>query len=418
MIALLLACNGPDEVEPIDSESAVIETELTWYRDVKPIVDEHCTRCHYDGGAGTGDFEDVEHVDAIAEYMLSRAQAGEMPPAVSDPECRPYHGQDHLVLDGDELAVFEEWVLGGRPLGDPQDDPQIEVPSGELEDPDLTVLIAEGGYTPTYADQSQPGNEYRCFVLDLELDSAVFVTDMAPIVDKAEIVHHVVLSTAKRSDISESKTGPQGYDCINGSGVLDGMVGAWAPGMLPVSLPEGYGLQIGADEVVVLQMHYFASGPETEGLADRSGYAFKTVPAVDTEVLLAPVGIYNFNIPAGDEAYTDGGRFKNDYPVSLEVHAVFPHMHVLGSAYDYRIEHTDGSETCLATGRYDFHNQMTYQFEEPAILEPGASIEFSCTWNNSESNPELIVNPPQDTHYGERTDEEMCFFFTFVNVKI
>ena len=416
MILLFLACNGTDEPSVDDSSTPPVDA-VTYYRDVKPIVDMHCVRCHNSSGLGDGDFTNADAVADLAGLMLNAIDDGRMPPPVSDPECRDYEGSDHMRVDSDERQVLEDWIEAGKPMGNPEDDPGLTPPSGELADPDLVTTIEGDGYTPTYTDADNPGNEYRCFVLDPELTETRYVTAMAPVVDEAEIVHHVVLLTAKRDQVDETQMGADGYDCIDGTGGLgDQMVGAWAPGMLPVTFPEGYGMPIGPDDIMVLQMHYFDNGGGDTPKTDASGYAFKTVDSVDTEVILAPVGIYDFSIPADEEAHTDGGTFTNDYPVTLELRATFPHMHVLGTEYDMRVRHTDGSETCLATGSYDFDNQLTYQWLEPVDLEPGESIDFSCTWNNSTSNPNLGWEP-KTTGYGERTDEEMCFFFTFVNIK-
>ena len=60
-------------------------------------------------------------------------------------------------------------------------------------------------------------------------------------------------------------------------------------------------------------------------------------------------------------------------------------------------------------GSYDFSNQLTYQWPEPIDFRPGDRLEYSCTWDNH--NGDSVVT------YGERTDEEMCFFFTIAGRK-
>ena len=54
--------------------------------------------------------------------------------------------------------------------------------------------------------------------------------------------------------------------------------------------------------------------------------------------------------------------------------------------------------------------------DDPVTVWPGDTIRMECTWNNSRSNPDLIHDPPQETRYGERTDEEMCFAFAFMSL--
>ena len=401
---LILACtNAPD---PVADDSAAIEvtTELTYYADIKPLVDGHCTRCHNEGGLGPGDFSDPDEVIDKAALIQGWTEALEMPPPVSDPECRSYVGREHLSLDADEQAMISEWVEGGAPLGDEGESVEIEVEPHDLSDADLTVLMSDA-YTPSWWDDGNPGNEYRCFVLDPGLDEDVYLTAMDPVVDNDAIVHHIVLLNATRDSVTEEMSDPAGWDCIDGTSTdPTAMVAAWAPGMMPIEFPEGYGMKLPADEVLIAQMHYY--DPGDGGGPDQSGYAFKTAESVSKEVLMVPMGIGDFEIPAGDASYADGGSFVNSY-FDFTIHGVFPHMHQLGIEYSMSVE-----GECLVEGRYSFDNQLTYMFDEPVAFPKDSAVEFECVWDNSEgpNNPE-----PQATGYGERTDEEMCFFFTLIS---
>ncbi len=330
-----------------------------------------------------------------------------MPPPASDPACIDYEGSERFSMPEEDKATLVAWVDGGKPLGDPADAvtaPEIEL---SLPDADLEIRMKEP-YTPTWSDPANPGNEYRCFVLDPEHDSTLFLTGMAPIVDARSIVHHMLLFTMDRDRIPEDYT-EQGYDCINDEGPVNGMVTGWAPGAVPMRLDEG-GVRLGVDQVLVLQMHYFQTNPQTP--ADQSGYQFTTSPTGPLLQML-PLGTFDFVIPAGEEAYTARDSFRNNYGVAINAVATFPHMHVLGSGYRMWLERADGSEQCMArSDRYDFDNQINYQFKEPVRIEDGDTVRWECTWNNSTSNPERILEEPVETRYGERTDEEMCFFFT------
>lgn len=413
VLGLALAGCG-DKAEDQDAAGTPGDTAATtYYADLAPVLAENCTRCHHEGGLGAADFTDPDTVVAWGESILDAVQSGRMPPAVADPSCQDYVGSEVLTVDADELAVIEAWVSEGKVLGDPESLPLIEEVKGTLDDPDLLLTIAEP-YTPTYTDARNPDNEYRCFVLDPELEETMYITDLAPVVDQEAMVHHVVLFTASRNAVSEAQAAPEGFDCIDGTGEssAESMVAAWAPGMLPVELPEGVGIAVTENEVLILQMHYYDNG-QTEGLSDQSSYAFNITDEVDQVAQIAPVGSFSFTIPAGEEAYTIEDGFTNSY-VPLEIFGVFPHMHKLGTAYENWIEHADGSTTCLASGEYDFDNQLTYQYPEPIELGIGDTIKWSCTWNNSASNPALQGQEPQNTGYGERTDEEMCFMFSLI----
>jgi hypothetical protein len=367
---------------------------------------------------GVGDFEDLETVSLFADIMLSRIDAGEMPPPVSDPDCRDYVGSEHLQMPTEARDIFAEWIDQGKLEGDPADAPEREPINDTLSDPDLVVTLPTP-YTPLYEDEDNPGNEYRCFVIDPELSENLYITAMAPIVDKKSMVHHIVLFTKSASDIPAHENVPEGYDCIGG-GMADGvngMVSGWAPGALPIEFPEGYGMRLGPNDRLIMQMHYYQSGPEVVGLADQTGYAFRTVEDVDHTVMMYPLGITNFTIPAGNANYTDGFEYPMPPPLSFDILAAFPHMHVLGSGYKMFADTAAGGRQCLVeSDKYDFDNQQTYLFKEPVHIDSGDTIGFDCTWDNSADNPNQFFEEPQDIGYGERTNEEMCFTFTLVGI--
>ncbi len=406
MIWLLFACSPADVEATVTTEATSPVTsgstsDLTYYRDVEPILATHCIRCHGGGGLGDGDLTDPATVVEKAAQIRSWVEIGLMPPPVADPTCRDYVGADHMALSESDRETILAWADGGAALGDPSDSAAVTADAPDLEDPDVEVLL-EAAYTPTFADPDNPGNEYRCFVLDPETDDDLFITAMDPVIDRDDIVHHVVLLAMPREEVTPALEDPAGWDCIDGSGAeVDDMLAAWAPGMMPIEFPEGHGMHLAPDHVFVIQMHYFDSGDPG---SDQSGYAFRTTDSVDTVVRMAPLGIGDFAIPAGAEGYSDGGTFENEY-LDITLHGVFPHMHELGRSYSMTLQE-DGAETCLVEGTYDFNNQLTYMWPDPVSFPYGSSVDFECTWDGAED---------VTTYYGERTDEEMCFFFTLVS---
>ncbi len=406
---------APQSAQPTDDSGADATTATdgsgpTWHRDVAPILSTQCARCHYDGGLGPADFTDLDTVRALAPAMVGAMEDRLMPPPASDPGCQDYSGSEHLVMSDEDRERFASWVAADMPEGDPTDAVPAEPVKDTLEDPDL-VLMMDNPYLPAFTDPANPGNEYRCFVIDATELGGRNIRAMAPVLGANQMVHHIVLFSVPSSTLTEDMLAPGGWDCIDGQnvGTADGMISAWAPGMLPIEFPEGTGMHFEADHQLVVQMHYFYGGSSTDGTSDQSGYAFHLVPEGEpvTPVLLAPAGNFSFEIPAGAAEYTVEDTFENNY-VPLKLLGVFPHMHDLGTWFNARIRHTDGSETCLVDGAYSFDNQMTYQFREPIVFDSGDVLDFSCTWDNSEGT--------EPVRWGERTNEEMCFFFTFLTL--
>jgi hypothetical protein len=322
----------------------------------------------------------------------------------------------HLPPEAKDLLA--KWIDLGKPLGNEADLVTVPAVATELENPDLTITIPKA-YSPTFEDETNPGNEYRCFYLEHGRDEDFFITGMAPNIDQTKIAHHIVIAKGKKADVRDKYKTDEGWSCIDGEGtnVLDGMIAGWAPGTVPFKFEEGMGMRMGADEAFILQMHYFANDEDAVEAGDQSGYDFTTTTEVDREILMYPLGTQSFKIPAGAENHTESMSFTLPNGIYARAHGTFPHMHILGSGYRLWLEHPDGTETCAAqSDRWDFDNQITYMFDESILLQGGDKIRFECSWNNSKSNPARIHDEPRDTYYGERTDEEMCFAFTFLSL--
>ncbi|MCP4806851.1 MAG: hypothetical protein GY913_02160 [Proteobacteria bacterium] len=404
MLTLLLACSADVP---------------TWHADVSPLLNEHCTRCHQDGGQGPGNYTTYDGAVSLAPFMLDAIDEGRMPPPTSEPECREFVGQDHMVLEDDEAAIVAAWIAAEMPEGDPDDAVEVIPPETELSDPDLVITIPE--YTPSFSDPDNPGNEYRCFVLEHGQTEEVFVSRMGAMVDNTDLVHHVVLFAAEEEDIPEDTDDELGFDCINdafigGDSIGDfagggGMIGGWAPGQMPTEFDEGTGMRLNPDMKLILQLHYYDNGEEIG--SDQSGWGFELTEDVHTPVLMVPMGVYGFRIPKNDDAYTETGGWA--MPLDFTIHQVFPHMHVLGTSYRMQVS-TEQGDICVVEGDYDFDNQLSYQLVDPVEVDAGDIWTMSCTWDNSDDNPNQINETSQPVKYGERTDEEMCFGFSLISL--
>ena len=297
----------------------------TWHSDVKPLVDNYCIRCHTEGNIGVGDFNDQDTVFALADLMLARIQEGSMPPPVADPTRQDYVASEHLSVAARDMAIFATWVAEGKPEGEPgAAESTTLAPEAELEDYDLELQISEP-FTPTFSNEDRLGNEYRCFILDPNMDETFYLTAMHPIIDKTKISHHAVIAKVPRGVPFNS--GPDGFDCFDLSfseTFKDVVIGTWAPGTLPLIFDEGMGMRVRPNEVFLIQMHYFMSGPESLEQPTLPGYRFRTSPSVDREVELITIGDYDFEIPAGasDHSHTATLRADRNYKVlGLSAHA-------------------------------------------------------------------------------------------------
>ena len=406
------SCTDKEESNPQNQEDVV-----NFYEDIQPLLETHCVACHNEDGQGVGDFTTYENVQAMGPLISSAIQDGRMPPPVSDPGCRDYKGSEVLHLAQEDKELISKWVDDGMAEGDSSKAQEYDRGAFTLKDADLTVMMTEP-YTPTFSSENNPGNEYRCFSIRHNRTEPFYITAVHPVIDNHELVHHIVIAKGDDEGIITDSDRPEGKGCIRRGGAFirdfehGAMLSGWAPGMRPVELNKDAGMLVMPDDFIVIQVHYYQN-PDAQKQTDQSGVSFRTTDSVDHVVQMLPLGTTDFTIPAGDPAYTVTDDIT--LPIGYKIWGIFPHMHVLGSAYSFSVGEGEEKECLAQSDNYDFENQLSYIFHDELEVPASTPFNISCTWNNSADNPNIIHNPPIEIGDGERTDEEMCFGFTLVS---
>lgn len=398
----------------------------TYYQDIAPLVHRECGSCHAEGGIGPFRLDTYEQLEPRAELALAAMQAGTMPPWMPDPSCNTF--EEERILEPSELALFERWVFGGMPLGDP--DTAAPLDPGPPPFEPTHVGSIEGGYVP---DPSQP-DDYRCFLLDFEFDRDLFLSGSTVWPDSSALVHHVLVyalgpdQVAMAEDLDAAEEGP-GYTCFGGpipsdpeamdmgtgSGGLPTQIGAWVPGQLPNQLPEGHAIPIEAGSRVVMQVHYNLLSAEPE--ADATQFAMTlTDEAPAMEVTTRPLPVLDLSIPAGDPEVVAQRTFVNYRSDPLVIQEITGHMHLLGTELRAERVAEGGDECMLDIPAWDFDWQQSYSLppDQAVVVEPGEGIRVTCEYDNSPENQPVVNGEqvePRDVTWGEGTLDEMCLLY-------
>jgi hypothetical protein len=189
-------------------------------------------------------------------------------------------------------------------------------------------------------------------------------------------------------------------------------LGGIAPGNDPTVYPEGIGQKFGPGQNVDWQMHYHKEpGPGT-GAFDQSQIALKfyeDASDVTHELQGAPLGRFDFSIPAGDDNYSISSM--QTFDVDTQLISFTPHMHLRGKAAKYEAFYPDGSqEILLDVPAYDFNWQTSYGYKEFKKIPKGTKVVFTSWWDNSEAN-EFNPDPTKTVSWGHPTTDEMSFGF-------
>ena len=401
-----LAC-GPGETSPMDAP--------TWHEDIRPVFEATCTSCHTAQGGISGiPLNTYEDALAWREPIAAAVAAGTMPPWRADTGCADY--EDDFSLSPDDLTAILAWAAADGPEGDPSNAAPTAAPwtPPTLERVDRVLLMPEP-FAPTAAP-----DDYRCVILDWTEEETVWVSGYNFLPGNTDIVHHVIPFIIPPEDVEtfraldEADPG-EGYTCYGGpGGDIDSLInarwlGGWAPGGGATVLPAGYGLQVEAGSIVVMQVHYNID--VLDGQTDQSGLEiqFERTPLAYAEV--QPWTDVNWvlglgmDIPAGGTAveHTFSHTFED---MSLDLHSATLHMHTLGQTATLSVLHADGSESCLLShSDYDFNWQREYWLTEPVTVQSGDTLQLSCTWDN----------PTDETvAWGDGTGDEMCLGITLL----
>lgn len=388
-------------------QKQVSNAEVTFHRDVEPVLQKRCQSCHRPGQVAPFSLLTYADAQSWAPEIAEFAAARRMPPWKAEPGFG--HFRESRRLSDQEIHLLKRWAELGAPRGNESDAPPArQWPEGwMLGKPDLVLEPSES------FDVAAEGDDvFRCFVLPTGLDRDVDVAAVEIRPGSPRVVHHVINfldSSGNGRKLDEKDAGPGYNGGPGGVGFLpSGGLGGWAPGNMPRFLPEGIGMKLRKGADVVMQVHYHKTGkPERD--RTRVGLYFARKP-VERYMSMIPVTDLRIDIPPGVERH----EVKSDIrvPFQAEVLSVTPHMHLLGKEMKVWATLPDQSEQNLIWIKdWDYRWQDTYYFEKPLSLPAGSTVHMRAYFDNSDSNPLNPHSPPKRVTFGESTTDEMAFAF-------
>lgn len=96
-------------------------SNVTYYKDVLPIMQKNCQSCHRPGEIGPVSFLTYENTRVWAKSIKEAVVAKKMPPYFADPRFSHFTNE-HRLTEAD-IQTLAAWVDAGAPPGDPMDTP-------------------------------------------------------------------------------------------------------------------------------------------------------------------------------------------------------------------------------------------------------------------------------------------------------
>ena len=134
------------------SKSPVASLPPTFYKDVLPILQDHCQSCHRKGEVAPMPLETYEQTRPWAKGMAHAVSMRMMPPWFADP--RYGHFSNDSSLNDQQIATIVAWVEAGAPAGDAQHapPPRTWTQGWNIPNPDLVVEMPKAVPIPAQGE--------------------------------------------------------------------------------------------------------------------------------------------------------------------------------------------------------------------------------------------------------------------------
>src|SRR5580704_1900451 len=387
----------------------VADAEVTFAKDVAPILYEKCAECHRPGEIAPMSLLTYKDARPWARSIKDKVANRVMPPWLADPAYG--HFSNDRRLSQKQIDTIVAWVDAGAPEGNQKDLPPLPrfTEGWTIGEPDAVVSLPEE--IPVPAEGTIP---YMYITVPTHFAEDKWVQAAEIRAGNRSVVHHVIVFVQEpdgKTDAAVDSSAKGKTQAREGHGYK--LVG-FAPGEQPKTFPDGMAKLVKAGSNFIFQLHYTTNG---QAAKDKSyvGLIFAKRP-VRKNVQTGTATNAKFVIPAGDSSY----EVKSSWTAKEDVRILdlMPHMHFRGKDFTYTAVYPDGtSEVLLKVPHYDFNWQLVYNLNKPILLPKGSRLDCVAHFDNSASN-KYNPDPTKEVRWGDQTWEEMMIgWFDYVNDK-
>jgi hypothetical protein len=398
-------------ISQIETKASAESVHPTFYRDILPILQQHCQTCHRAQGISPTSLVTYEQVSRHAAEIVRLTTARTMPPWFADRLIGHFANDPSLSVK--ELSTLREWMKTGKQKGQSTEAPPPKHWSGGWNIPQPDVILK----MPAPVDVPANGDvEYTYEIVPTGFTEDKWVQASQIIPSSPQFVHHAVIYI-RPPDSKWLRDAPIGVP-FTASSIQDeklsheahwtdsDMLLVYAPGSSPDNWPDSMAKFIPTGSDLVFQIHYTTNGKAGSDVTS-AGIVFAKDPPTQRVITLQLTND-SFLIPPG----------ADDFPV--EVHGTlpndavllsfFPHMHLRGKRFEYNIVHADKSKETLLRVNYNFYWQLSYKLAQPMPLKAGTELQ-AIAWFDNSSNNLHNPNPNQAVRWGDQTYDEMMVGF-------
>mgnify|MGYP001174828111 FL=1 len=394
-LAVLVVLGGTQELAAQSGPSPESNNDVTFTRDVAPILQQNCQVCHQPGAIGPMSLMEYQDVRRYARRITRMVESRDMPPYQYDADVGIQDLKEDWRMSDEDIATISAWVTAGSPEGDPADMPDpIEWPdpaefrlAERYGQPD--VVVASAPYDVPAVGQDR---WWRPVVpTGVTSDRCIKAIETKPSVIGRAVAHHANSSLLV-------------------DGERAGRLSEYALGKVGEIVPDGACRKIPANADVSWDIHYWPNGVDIEDDQVEIGIWFHDEDyegAFDQTLTLYYLnGGRGFDIAPHGTLMTQGFH-SFDTPVRID--SWQPHGHTRLVAMSIQILRKNGRrETVSMVSNWSalWHHSHIYEDDSAPLLEVGDQLILTGWYDNTEGN-RYNPDPDQWVGIGDRTADEM-----------
>jgi len=408
--------------------------EITWYKDIQPLIISKCSNCHKPGEAAPFSLLTYDDVARRTSFIKDVVQSRYMPPWRADNKY--VHFANDRSLQQKDIDLIVKWINNKAPEGKPLPRPvvQKEIISGTLYNrkPDLVLKAAD-----SFLVKGDGGERFIVFKIPFELPDTANVEAIEFFSNNRKLVHHAnyAVHAVPDTSIDIYKTDPyvnltdddrKKYDQYQPYRKTITYYGGWIPGTTYESYPKDFGWVMPKRGVILMTVHFAPLSVDQQSLSGINLF-FKNTP------VKRPVKVISFGSGGiGEKDITPTFYVKANEKKSFSLDVmnpgedfsimyVWPHMHYIGKEYKaYLIKPGGDTVHLVHIPDWDFRWQEIYRFKKLVRAPKGSVIHIEGLYDNTAANPFNPHNPPQTVYsFGDMqsTNEMMTLLMVFLPYK-
>ena len=365
--------------------------QVTFARDVAPILQRSCQNCHRDGSIAPMALLTYEQARPWARSIKEKVTTRKMPPWFIDKNIGVQGFKEDKSLSDEEITTIVRWVDSGAPRGNPADmPPPVDFSMSfdwQIGEPDLIVPIPE----PYVVAPEAPDWFGRLeSPSGLTEDRWIKAVETKPSADGFAVTHHAVTNLVdpdgERSFLNEYAIGKNGD-----------------------IFPDGTGREMKAGSTILFNMHYHAIG---ERRTDRTSVGLTFYPR-GTEprrkLFSRSIGWnVDLDIPAGESNVRHDGY--HHFEQNVKITGFQPHLHNLGKRQCIEAILPDNSVEMLNCADWDFGWHIVYNYlDGVAPLLPAGTTLHVVSWHDNSAGNRWNDDSRNWTGFGQRSNDDMSF---------